>query len=255
MIYQPPGPPGALTLIVSHKHRFIFIKTRKTAGTSIELYLSRFCGEDDIITPIIPVVPDADYHVPRNWRGLYNPFPDVRDAFRMLDGNTRPYGLWKMSRRFLKGMRFYNHIPAYRTMDRLPKEVWKDYYTFCFERNPWDMMISQYYWITRGTEVGFEEFMGSAMYQLNHRLYMDRAKEGVVVDRVARFEDLNEELADILGQLDIPFEGELGIKAKGKTRKHKDPYTEFFKGDMARYVDEIADICAREIDLLGYSYE
>ena len=41
-------------MILSHKHKFIFIKTRKTAGTSIEIALSRFCGKDDIITPISP---------------------------------------------------------------------------------------------------------------------------------------------------------------------------------------------------------
>ena len=39
-------------MILSHKHQFIFIKTNKTAGTSIEIALSSICGEDDIITPI-----------------------------------------------------------------------------------------------------------------------------------------------------------------------------------------------------------
>ena len=39
-------------MIISHKHRFIFIKTRKTAGTSIEIFLSQFCDKDDILTPI-----------------------------------------------------------------------------------------------------------------------------------------------------------------------------------------------------------
>ena len=41
-------------MIVSHKYKFIFLKTRKTVGTSIEIALSRFCGEQDIITPITP---------------------------------------------------------------------------------------------------------------------------------------------------------------------------------------------------------
>ncbi len=39
-------------MIISHKHKFIFIKTRKTAGTSIEIFLSQFCGKNDILTPI-----------------------------------------------------------------------------------------------------------------------------------------------------------------------------------------------------------
>ena len=39
-------------MIVSHKHKFIFLKTKKTAGTSIELALSPFCGDSDILAPL-----------------------------------------------------------------------------------------------------------------------------------------------------------------------------------------------------------
>jgi hypothetical protein len=42
-------------MILSYKHRFIFIKGRKVAGTSIEMALSPYCGPRDIITPISPV--------------------------------------------------------------------------------------------------------------------------------------------------------------------------------------------------------
>src|SRR5262245_11425347 len=38
-------------MIVSHKHKFIFIKTKKTAGTAIEAALSELCGPEDVITP------------------------------------------------------------------------------------------------------------------------------------------------------------------------------------------------------------
>ena len=40
------------SVIVSHEHGFVFMKTRKTAGTSVEIALSRVCGEDDVITPV-----------------------------------------------------------------------------------------------------------------------------------------------------------------------------------------------------------
>ena len=39
-------------MIICHEHKFIFIKTRKTAGTSIETALSKFCGESDSLTSL-----------------------------------------------------------------------------------------------------------------------------------------------------------------------------------------------------------
>ena len=39
-------------MILSHERKFIFLRTKKTAGTSIELALSDLCGPDDIITPL-----------------------------------------------------------------------------------------------------------------------------------------------------------------------------------------------------------
>jgi len=38
-------------MIISHKYKFIFIKTRKTAGTTIEYNLSKYLGKNDIICP------------------------------------------------------------------------------------------------------------------------------------------------------------------------------------------------------------
>lgn len=42
-------------MILSEKHRFIFIKGMKVAGTSVEMALSTLCGPDDIVTPISQV--------------------------------------------------------------------------------------------------------------------------------------------------------------------------------------------------------
>lgn len=39
-------------MIVSHDLRMIFLKTKKTAGTSLELSLSSLCGPLDVITPV-----------------------------------------------------------------------------------------------------------------------------------------------------------------------------------------------------------
>ena len=43
---------GRWPMIVSHSRKFIFLKTRKTAGTSLEIALSKYCGPEDILAPI-----------------------------------------------------------------------------------------------------------------------------------------------------------------------------------------------------------
>ena len=57
-------------MIISHKYKFIFIKTRKTAGTSMEIYLSQYCDDNDIVTPITlnqVALGNKIKHEPRNF--------------------------------------------------------------------------------------------------------------------------------------------------------------------------------------------
>lgn len=42
-------------MILSFRHRFIFIRPRKVAGTSVEMALSTLCGGDDIVPAMIAV--------------------------------------------------------------------------------------------------------------------------------------------------------------------------------------------------------
>ena len=69
------------TVIVSHAHRFVFLKTRKTAGTSVEIALSTVCGPDDVITPVT----EADERLRREYGGRapqhYESPPLPRKAF------------------------------------------------------------------------------------------------------------------------------------------------------------------------------
>ena len=39
-------------MIISHSRKFIFVKTYKTAGSSLEIALSKYCAKGDILTPL-----------------------------------------------------------------------------------------------------------------------------------------------------------------------------------------------------------
>lgn len=44
-----------VVMILSFRHRFVFIRPRKVAGTSVEMALSTLCGDDDIVPAMIAV--------------------------------------------------------------------------------------------------------------------------------------------------------------------------------------------------------
>lgn len=54
-------------MIISHELNVILSEIKKVAGTSFEIALSRFCGQDDVTTPISPSdenTPDKAYFTP-----------------------------------------------------------------------------------------------------------------------------------------------------------------------------------------------
>ena len=93
-------------MIISHEYKFIFVKTVKTAGTSIEAYLSNVCPEDDIFSSIEPPI---KAHRPRNQKGIWNPIPDIFKHSEHYTGNSR--GIKRELKDLIKLNKFYNHMP------------------------------------------------------------------------------------------------------------------------------------------------
>ena len=64
-------------MIYSKKHNFLFLKGVKVAGTSVEIALSKICGNKDIITPIANI--DERTRVQSNIRHAQNYGPKSRN--------------------------------------------------------------------------------------------------------------------------------------------------------------------------------
>ena len=230
-------------MILSHKYKFIFIKTAKTAGTSIEVFLSKHCGPQDIVTPIVPRI---DGHQPRNYEGLINPIPEVIE---------RPGKLFSALCHTMKSRtKFYNHMPAREVKHRVPAEVWNGYCKFCVERNPWDKVLSHYHMhaVREGGSLFLDEYLARGRFPINYFRYTDRSDKKIIVDRVVRYENLLAELGEVFAHLNIPFNGTLGVAAKSEFRADRRPYQEIFNNEQRRIVEKAF---AKEIELHGYRFE
>jgi len=250
-------------VVISHRHRFIFVKTAKTAGTSIEVYLSSICGPEDIFTPFAFPEPG---HQPRNTRGAFNPLTEF--------GVVWSHGLRRgaresrrVLREFLWRERLHHmHLPAWQIRHRLGEEVWSSYFTLCVERNPWDKAVSGWRYRNRvyGREATFDEYLafcsrlkrremrGVGVWPLNYWNYVHPKTEEVLVDRVLRYEELDAELSDALGDLGIPFTPPLSVRAKASRSAEGGDYRRFYSD---RQRELVAQLFAEEIELHGYTFE
>jgi hypothetical protein len=101
-------------------------------------------------------------------------------------------------------MAFYSHLPADRARSRLGRRRWDEYFTFCFERNPWDKDVSMYFWNTRDepSPPPFESWLHHKRHDLSDwYLYTSRGR--IIVDFVGRFEHLDEDLRRALGRAGV----------------------------------------------------
>lgn len=153
-------------MILSEQFRFVFIKTQKTAGTSIEVDLSRRVEAEAIVTPIMPAVTG---HQPRN--------------FRSSSGTFR------------------NHMTALQIRSYIGQERWARLFSFCVEREPVAKCISHFHMRrARGTASSWEEYVAAGNFPIDHDKYTDAEAHGrkIIVSRVLPYEKLDRDLPALM---------------------------------------------------------
>jgi Sulfotransferase family len=229
-------------MIISHKYRFIFLKTAKTASTSVEIALSKHCGKKDSITPMLP----ADEQIRRGlqYRGPQNylaPLTDytVKEIISLALGRSE------------KKQRFFHHISAEVVKKYVGDKTWNGYYKFCVERNPWERLISLYYWICQSEpRPTISEFLESepalSLKKFGFDLYT--INEQIAVNKVCLYENLEEELEQVRLLLNIPEKLQLP-QAKTEHRKDKSSYRNILD---EKEIKKIEQMFSTEIRLFGY---
>jgi Sulfotransferase family len=228
-------------MILSHEHKFIFFRTKKTAGTSIELALSELCGPDDIITPLTRE-------------------DEARRTGRRGAQNWRLHSWWKSPRLMkrawfkftAKDYGFYNHMKASEIRAHVDPAVWRSYFKFAFERNPWDRQVSLYYHRYReeNDRPDFATFIHTDKKAHINNFGVYSIDGDLAVDFLGRFESLEQDLRSALEQVGLSTEEALP-DAKTRFRPGTVPYRDHYDEETRSIV---ADWYAPEIKLLGYEF-
>lgn len=174
-------------MLVSHRHRFIYTKTGKTAGTSVELYFEPFCmeGHDGKWTETHA----HDEYV--SGTGII--------GFR---GPKRP-----------PGTTWWNHMPAAEIKRLVGNKIWNSYFKFCVIRDPFDRAISLFFYLRRAGKIDIDQSLSDReqfeQWLLHRRLSANRDRYVIdgkfCLDDVIRYERLHADMERVCQRLNVPW--------------------------------------------------
>lgn len=255
-------------MILSYRHRFIFLHCRKVAGSAIQLYLSNYLGDNDI--QLGTRFDFAEHGIERQNPRYYR---DIRSAqgLRLLAGRVLHSPKCLLPRNFSDTLArvhkdvykerfnspYTGHVPAVYLRD-FDRKAWDGFFKFCFVRNPYERAVSDYNWRVRarGKETGFREYLESVQRKIaeldhvssrydNWQIYT--IDDEIAVDFVGRYENLHDDFRHACERIGLPA-GELPVAKKGATRHD---YRDYYG---AREKALVSEIYRKEIEYFGYEF-
>lgn len=206
-----------MSMLISHKHRFIFVHIPKTGGMSVTNVLNQYAE---------------------------NPW---RTRFRS----------WAESARLRKKVTFHKHELAIRIKEKLPRNIFDNYFKFTFVRNPWDWHVSNYHYVLAHPEhdahdkfKGFCSFREYAETIVAHRWTQMRwiadADGRLLVDYVGRFETLGSDLNYILSVLGLS-----AVTVPHINRTDHAAYETYYDAQTRTLIEKAS---WADIDAFGYTF-
>jgi len=229
-------------MIISHKHKLIFIKPLKVAGTSFELALRDYCGPEDIITLCTPDDEKMSQernkiHAQNHTNGskYFNHVLGIqvnKDEVMVFEPNSK---------------RYYNHIPARKIKKFIGDEIFNTYTKVSIIRNPIDYIISNYYFFNACDHMDFREYCIQQTKITDFNKFYEISDE-YVIDHMIRYENmkadiktLEEKIPGIKGLADRmktfkskSYRVEASEKVAGKRQRPKNATVESFKKNFPR---------------------
>ncbi len=149
------------------------------------------------------------------------------------------------------------------------KAEFKEYFKFCFVRNPWDRLVSGYFYLQPRLKKipqvkkfsSFESFVlgfHRVPEIMRHHVFMPQhssvAEDGVLfVDYVGRFEDLERDFGTVCERIGLPQPLRLThIRKSGYGGAPHKNYRHYYSKEMVRTVAEVFE---EDIRMFGYTFD
>ncbi|PJR11320.1 sulfotransferase family 2 domain-containing protein [Sinorhizobium meliloti] len=244
-------------MIISHRHKFIFIHVPKTAGSAVSAYLAREFGPWDLQ---LGSWKDALANGAKANRlaliAMFRHLPPLEIAKTLVRNHSvDSLAGAALSRRFAG--RLSDHSSA-SEIEAFDSAAWKNYFKFCFVRNPFERAVSLYNWHYRKatTRPNFSEMLrlieeGAAEREsINWRSWqLYTRNDEVVVDFVGRQERLSDDLRIVCDRLGLPFNNRFLTRAKANPTR-PDIRNYYQPGDRER----VARLFGAEIEHFKYRF-
>ena len=219
-------------MIISNNKKFIFVHIYKTGGTSVSSALVKYARFRERIA--------SEFYLSKKIVSTINDKLELADQ-----GNKWVNGLHK-------------HAKAIEVRKHLGESKYRLYYKFTFVRNPWDWQVSLYHYIKKdkyhkdnaiANTLSFYDFLkreieNFAPCQLD---FLIDSKGKVIVDKVGKFESLQQDFCGILNHLNLK-----PIKLENLNRSNRSKnYRKYFTPKTAMLVN---DYFKRDIEYFDYSF-
>jgi hypothetical protein len=199
-------------VLISHRKQFIYTKTAKTAGTSVESYFEKYC------------MPEGAWE-----------FAHGREEYVSEEGIIGYRG------NNAREKKWYNHMPAIEIRDKIGPSIWHKYFKFCVIRNPFDKLVSGFFF-NKEIKEG-EDFIDSFRNWIkNGGSVSDRDKylinREICIDHFIRYENLENGIENVCNLQNMPFEPERIPKLKAGFRNREIPLREFYDEETIQIVSK-----------------
>lgn len=246
-------------MIISHKHKFIYLHCRKTGGSSVKVSLARYLGQQDLMLGAVADCRDVGIMPPNRMLFEALQAPSFSASKLLLKGKLWKFVSASNKKKYAKLLGEQpEHARAIDVIRSFPNE-WNEYTKFCIVRSPWEVMASEYFWRRRSQkhQESFEQFILSyepveknemqSRKEINWNIYSIDGKP--IVDRIVRYEALKQDLMVILCNLGLDWDGWLP-SAKSKSRpanvvNYRDMYNQ-------QMFEKVRKIHRNEIEYFGF---